>query len=67
MDWADRLAEQIVDMPGILQVWDKAGYCKKSCRNCQPCNQPLAASAIDLTLLKKTIANTLREVKEAYR
>ena len=60
MDWADRLAEQIVDTPGILQVWEKAGYCRE-------CNQPLAASLIDLKLLKKTLADTFREIKEVNR
>jgi len=59
-DWATRLADQIVDTPGILQVFDGTGYCRK-------CNQPLAGAAVDLTLLKKTLAETFREIKETYR
>ena len=59
-DWADRLAQQIVDTPGIIQVWDKAGYCNK-------CNHPLSGSLMDLSLLKKTLAETFREIKEVNR
>jgi hypothetical protein len=52
-DWADRKAAQIVDAPGILQVWHKVGYCRK-------CNQVLSGSAIDLAALKAAIADELR-------
>jgi hypothetical protein len=54
-DWADQKAEEIVDEPGILQVWHEAGYCRE-------CKQVLAGSAINLTKLKQRIAETIREI-----
>lgn len=60
MDWADRLASQILEREGIVRIFDRAGYCGK-------CNQPLAGAMIDLTDLKKAMAETFREIKEAYK
>jgi hypothetical protein len=54
MDWADKKAAEIVDEPGVLHVWPKAGYCRK-------CNQPISASALCLTKLKARIAEALRD------
>lgn len=53
-DWASEKATAIVGAPGILQVWPRAGYCKK-------CNQPLGAAAVHLLPLREAIAQALRE------
>lgn len=55
-DWAALKAAEIVDKPGIVQVFHRAGYCK-------PCNQILAGAAVDLTALKAAIAEALREAR----
>ena len=60
MDWADKLAAQILEQEGIVRIFDNAGYCRK-------CNQPLAGAAVDLTDLKRSMAQAFREIKEAYR
>lgn len=60
MDWADRLAAQILEQEGIVKIFDRAGYCGK-------CNQPLAGAMIDLTDLKCGMAQAFREIKDANR
>ncbi len=57
MDWADQLAQEIVDEPGIFQVWQSSGYCRK-------CRMPIAGALIDLTKLKQRIAEELRKVQQ---
>ena len=65
IDWADEKARVTVDTPGIVKVFNSAGYCKK-------CNQVLAGASVDLTDLKVQIADALRQarmdaLKEAAR
>ena len=60
MDWADRIAQDIVDEPGIIQVFHHGGYCRK-------CKMPVSGAAVDLSKLKNKIAEAMREVKEVNR
>lgn len=56
MDDAYLKAEEIVNTPGIIQVFDACGYCRK-------CKQPLSGAAVDLKKLKEKIAEALRSIK----
>lgn len=51
---AYEIAESILAEPGIVQVFNHAGYCRK-------CRQPLAGATVDLTKLKMRIAEEIKK------
>lgn len=50
----NEIAESILAEPGIVQVFNHAGYCRK-------CRQPLAGATVDLTKLKMRIAEEIKK------